>query len=58
MLPEAKIKDRRLAEWLRSNPVLDPFKIETKVIALWFGDGDGFLRWPVVPEQIIVEANK
>lgn len=47
-LPDCKIGSRQIAEWLRSNPVLDPFKVETPVILLCYPDG--MFRWPIVPE--------
>jgi hypothetical protein len=42
-----KVNDARLAEWLRSNPVGDPFSDKTAVIGL--RDELGFRRWPIVP---------
>ena len=50
MLQNFAIKDEKLAAWLRSNPIADPFKKETPVILINYDNG--IFRWPLVPEPI------
>jgi hypothetical protein len=47
------IKNERIAAWLRSNPVADPHKSETKVVLIYYENG--MLRWPLVSDQFIAK---
>ena len=44
--------DKRLAEWLRSNPVGDPYSRQTTCVLILYANDteNGCLRWPVISE--------
>ena len=48
-MDRVRIKDRKLAEWLRSNPANEVYSKDVPVMGLELDDG--FLRWPLVQDQ-------